>query len=333
MRDDAPQTPNPEPQILPFIVGPTGSGKTAVAIELCALLGGEIVSADSMQIYRGLDIGSAKPTREEQRHARHHLIDIREPHETYSAAQWAQDATIAIADIRARGLWPVIAGGTGFYLRALLHPESLADAAPDPHLRAQLQAEAATHGAGHLHARLSELDPDAAARLHPNDVRRVIRALEVALSPQAVSGQRLAVSGQRLAVSGQHTSHRSVVFGWEMPREQLYRRLDARVDVMLQAGFMDELRGLVEGGVPLSGTAMQGLGYKQMRPALEDPQRLDECVALWKRDTRRYAKRQMTWFRHQLPVQWIPVESDTPPAAIAARIARQWRGQVPDDES
>jgi tRNA dimethylallyltransferase len=253
-----------------------------------------------MQIYRGLDIGTAKATAEEQARARHHLIDIREPHENYSAAQWAEDARRTIEDIRSRGKEPIIVGGTGFYIRALLQPETLAAAAPNPQLRKELESEAVQHGVLHLHERLRVLDRDAAQRLHPNDVRRVIRAIEVAQStsaPQELSPQ---------------SAETFTVFGLSLEREALYRRLEQRIDSMLQAGFMDELDTLLQTDPDGTSTAMQSLGYKQMLPALHNREMFNNCVELWKRDTRRYAKRQMTWFRHQLPTQWIAVDGLTP---------------------
>jgi tRNA dimethylallyltransferase len=312
-------------QPLLILVGPTGSGKTAVAIELCSLLNGEIVSADSMQIYRGMDIGTAKPTPDEQARARHHLIDIREPNESYSAAEWARDAASAIAGIRARGRQPIIAGGTGFYLRALLQPATLPAAPPVPELRAQLESDAAMHGPEYLHAKLAELDAAAAARLHPNDMRRVIRAIEVALQTSARS--RVDGNDAESELSSE-VSYDSIVCGLDMPREQLYPRLDRRIDAMLVAGFMDELRALIRRGVSLQSTAMQSLGYRQMLPALQDSTKMEDCAALWKRDTRRYAKRQMTWFRHQLPTHWISITEDTPSAQIAQHIAHEWHDRL-----
>lgn len=297
-----------------ILVGPTGVGKTAVAIELCHLLDGEVVSADSMQIYRGFDIGTAKASAEEQRRARHHLIDIRDPHETYSAAQWASDARVAIADIQSRGKTPVIAGGTGFYLKALLEPETLAATAPNSALRAELEAEATAKGAEHLHAKLQAIDPAAAARLHANDTRRVIRAMEVALS-----------SSQAETAPQPSLEYKPHVYGLTMERELVVQRIERRVEAMLQAGFMDELRGLLEAGVPLDCIPMQGVGYRQMLPALKHPELFDEGVELWKRDTRRYAKRQMTWFRNQLPTRWIELDDSRARADIAQHIAGIWR--------
>jgi len=310
-----------------ILVGPTGTGKTAVGIELCQRLNGEIISADSMQIYRGCDIGTAKASPPELARARHHLVNIREPYQEYSAAQWAGDAVLAIADIRARAKQPIIVGGTGFYLQALLHPNRLADVPPNPELRAELEALAAGQGAGVLHERLAQLDAAAAARLHPNDVKRVIRAIEVASAPDARAGDD-SVCGRNPLTSPAPVAYDSINFGLDMPRDQLYQRLEQRIEVMLQQGFMDELRWLTQLPGSRSTLALQSLGYRQMLPVLAEPERFDECVALWKRDTRRYAKRQMTWFRHQLPVQWITLDESTPPARVAASIERAWREDV-----
>lgn len=297
-----------------LLVGPTGVGKTAVAVELCDLIGAEVVSADSMQIYRGCDIVTAKPSEEERQRAPHHLIDIREPTQTYSAATWAQDAATAIEEIRARGKQPLIVGGTGFYIRALLEPDTLAAAPPNADLRVQLESELATHDAQWLHDYLATLDPAAAQRLHPNDTRRVIRAIEVAQgSPQFNTTQ----------TASSTPPYAPITFGLDMERTQLYARLEQRIDAMLQAGALDELRELLRQGVPLDSPLMQGLGYRQLLPALDEPTLLDECVSLWKRATRRYAKRQLTWFRHQLPAQWITLQPDSEPIDVARQIAQE----------
>ncbi len=293
-----------------ILVGPTGTGKTAIGIELCQLLNGEIISADSMQIYKGCDVVTAKATPQERAHAPHHLIDICDPRETYSAARWAQDAQNAIDDIESRGKVPIIVGGTGFYINALLHPEKLAAAPPNAQLRAELENEAQNNGAQWLHDKLKTLDQNAAARLHPNDTKRILRAIEVAVSDQG------SVVGSQPPAS----SFQPVIFGLNLSREKLYERLNNRVDKMLTDGALDELKTLLACGVPREAPALQGVGYRQLLPVLDDQTRLPEAIELWKRDTRRYAKRQMTWFRHQLPLQWLEINETSAPEEVARRI-------------
>lgn len=294
------------------IVGPTASGKTEVAIELCRLLGGEIVSADSALVYRGMDIGSAKPTPEEQARAKHHLIDIRNPDEEYSAAQWAQDATQAITDIRARGKQPIIVGGTGFYVNALLKPQLLAGAPQNFPLRKELEEFAALEGVEALHQRLAEVDAAAAARLHPNDVMRVVRAIEVA--------QYEAAQPENVPVAEAQVGPEYKAFALEWPREQLYERIDKRVDLMLEQGFLQELESLLKAGYGDT-MGLQSLGYRQMRGALKNPELVEEGLEEWKRQTRRYAKRQGTWFRHQLEVGWVQAVDGKGQKRSAAEVA------------
>lgn len=307
-----------------ILVGPTGSGKTGVAIELCDILNGEIVSADSMQVYRGMDIGTAKATREERTRARHHLLDIVDPDEEYSAARWAHDAAHAIAEIRAQGKTPIVCGGTGFYISALLHPQRLASAPPNPQLRAELELLAASEGNEVLHARLQSRDASAAARLHHNDVMRVVRALEVAVHREQ-ENQKIPPETPSAASPSEYSLPKYVfaAFGLSVPREELYRRLNARVEAMLAAGFMDELKTLIEAGYGAS-APLQSVGYKQMRAALDAPENRAASIELWKRDTRRYAKRQATWFSHQLLVEWIET-SGLEARTVAKILAQAWR--------
>ena len=301
-----------------ILVGPTGSGKTATAIELCHRINGEIISADSMQIYKGCDIVTAKATPEEQKAAPHHLIDICDPRETYSAARWAQDAQAAIEEIESRGKLPIIAGGTGFYINALLHPETLAVAPPNAELRAALEAQTQEHGNQWLHDKLRSLDAAAATRLHPNDLHRVMRAIEVAVSKQQPAANQLPSS------QPPSLSYQPLTFGLHLLREKLYARLNRRVDQMLQTGALEELKNLLASGVPRDAPALQGVGYRQLLPILDNEEWLPEATELWKRDTRRYAKRQMTWFRHQLPVHWIETDDTTSAEHIASQIVAQW---------
>lgn len=295
-----------------ILVGPTGAGKTATAIELCHQLNGEIISADSMQIYRGCDIVTAKASPQEQQAAPHHLIDICDPRETYSAARWAQDAQNAIEKISKRGKLPIVTGGTGFYINALLHPEKLAAAPPDEELRAQLEGERLIHGNEWLHQKLQTIDENAAARLHSSDSHRIIRAIEIA------------VSGSQMAKRQQNPLYEPLTFGLTLPRAALYERLNQRVDKMMALGALDELKNLLDSGVPHTAPALQGVGYKQLLPTLNDESLLSEALELWKRDTRRYAKRQMTWFRHQLPVQWLEVDENTSAEHLSRLIVAQW---------
>ncbi len=304
-----------------FIVGPTASGKTALALASSTRLQTEIVSMDSMQIYKSLDIGTGKPTPNEQAQVRHHLIDIKNPDELYSAAQWAHDARLAIAEIRGRGKTPVVVGGTGFYARALLQPETLASAPPDFELRARLQTELENFGAQSLHAHLRAVDFVAAQRLQPNDTRRVMRAIEIAQTPGAPT-PGAPTPNSKFKIEN------FLVFGLNLPRELLYQRIEKRIEAMLQLGFMEELRRLNEMDLPPNATAIHSLGYKQMRPVLDDATRFDECLETWKRDTRRYAKRQMTWFRHQLPTRWIEVDDGTDWPKIADQIAFEYSKSV-----
>lgn len=303
------------PRLL-ILAGPTASGKTQVSLELCDILNGEIVSADSLLIYRGLDIGTAKPSAAERARAPHHLIDIIEPDAEYSASQWADDATRLIHEIALRGKQPVIVGGTGFYITALLKPQRLASAPPNPALREEMENLAAREGVEVLHARLREWDEDAANRLHPNDVMRVTRAIEVAQF-------RLQNTVDESLLSSETNSPLDYsAFALELSREKLYSRVDARVDAMLEEGFLDELKTLLAAGYG-EATPLQSLGYKQMREVLLDPSQLENCVEIWKRQTRRYAKRQLTWFRHQLDVQWIKAEKEDGDMRSAQEIAQE----------
>jgi tRNA dimethylallyltransferase len=282
-----------EPNLL-IVTGPTASGKSALAMVLCDKLGGEIVSCDSMQIYRGCDIATAKPTPEERAQIPHHLLDICDPNERFSAAQWAARASEVIADIESRGKVPIVCGGTGFYLRALLHPQVLSKIEPDADLRELLNQELIRDGALKMHEKLAQLDAAAAERLHPNDTFRVLRALEVAI---------LTPAGQPEAAATE-LQYSPRIFGIDWPREDLYARINERVDAMIEDDFLIELE-MLRDGWGREAPALGGVGYKQMLPVLDDMATFDQCVEDWKRDTRRYAKRQMTWFRHQLDVTWL----------------------------
>jgi tRNA dimethylallyltransferase len=278
------------------ILGPTATGKTAVGILLAEALDGEIISADSGAVYRGLDIGTAKPTPEEQQRVRFHLIDVVDPDEVFTASRFRELALEAIESIRARGKRVLIVGGTGLYLRVLLHGFSLAPPPASPEIRERLMAECKTLGTHAMHARLKQVDPVAAARIHPNDAVRIVRALEVYEATGVPISQ-----WQRRAES----ELPSLKVGLTMPRQQLYARIDARVDQMMAQGFLQEVQNLLQKGYNKDLPALKGLGYRHMIEYLEGRLSLEEAVRLWKRDTRRFAKRQMTWFRKEPGVHWL----------------------------
>jgi tRNA dimethylallyltransferase len=288
-----------------IITGPTASGKSTFALHLAQRLNGEIISADSMQIYRDCNIATAKPTPQEQQLIPHHLIDIIDPTIRFSAAAWAEAANEVIAQIRARGRMPIVVGGTGFYLRALLEPQTLAHVPPNPVLRAELeQLETQL-----LWKKLIEVDAEAAKRLQPENTKRVIRAIEVALGEKVLLPETPPIEYQ--------------AYGLEWPREILYERINARVDQMLQMGFMDELRDLVN-RYGKDAPALDGIGYKEMLPVLDDPLLADQQIEIWKRATRRYAKRQMTWFRHQLKTNWLNPQDQTSDEMLE-HVCQEWQ--------
>jgi tRNA dimethylallyltransferase len=287
-------------------------GKTALAVALARDWPLEAVSVDSRQVYRRMDIGTGKPTADERRALRHHLLDVVDPDQPYDAARFARDAAAAIADIRTRGRQPILVGGTGLYLRALL--DGLSPLPPaDPALRRQILAEAAAAGPGSLHRRLATLDPVTAARLHPRDVVRLTRAVEIALltgePPSRLQGRRRAPAA---------ATYRAVVIGLTMARDALYARLDARVDRMLAGGLVQEVEGLLAAGYAPGLPAMQGIGYRHLAAVLEGRLALSEAVRAMKRDTRNYAKRQWTWFGRDARVRWVTVDPADAPSAAAS---------------
>jgi tRNA dimethylallyltransferase len=294
------------------ILGPTGVGKTRLGVALAEHWPIEVVSVDSRQVYRRMDIGTGKPTAAERRAVRHHLVDVVEPDEPYDAARFARDAAEAIRATRARSRWPVLVGGTGLYYRALVRGLLPAPAA-DPELRASLQAEARTSGREALHRRLRALDPETAARLHPQDAMRVSRALEVVLQ----TGRPMVRTGPGAWTEAPGDGeYRVVAAALTAPRAALYRALDARVDRMLAAGLLDEVRALLDDGLDPALPSMQGIGYRHLAPAVRDPGRLGAGVAGMKRDTRRYAKRQLTWFAREPGLAWI----ETDPADVTSAL-------------
>lgn len=300
------------------VVGPTAVGKSALALDLCARHGGEIVSVDSMQVYRGLDAATSKPGPAERARAPHHGLDLVEPGEDFSMGDFVRAAERSIAAIAARGRLPVLVGGTGLYLRALLRGMA---AAPrrDAGIRQRLLDRAARRGVESLHRLLKRLDPDSAARLGPRDRQRLVRALEVRLS----AGRPLS-SVLRDEPFGAER-YDAVKIGLDMDRKALYARIDARVDEFFAAGLVDEVRGLLRAGRRASANAFKALGYREVAAHLRGTIPLEEAVALTRRNTRRYAKRQMTWFRKEPEVAWFTIDpaSADPFAAPRAHAAGQ----------
>ncbi len=292
-------------QLLPVISGPTASGKSACAIELCRLIGGEVISADSMQIYRGMNILSAVPTPEEMRGVPHHLIGCVDPGTGYSADAYRTDARRCIDKIAKRGHIPVLCGGTGLYVDAVTRPMSFSSQRSDEALHQKLMDLAAQPGGRErLHAMLEAVDPDSAARLHMNDVRRVSRAIEV----YQLTGVTLTEHNRR--DQGREGDYREIIFAPDWPRDALYRRIDARVDAMLAAGLVDEVRALMA-DARSHPTAMQAIGYKEIAAALRGEISMTSAVYLTRRATRYLAKRQLTWFRRDPRIIWLKAEGES----------------------
>lgn len=289
-------------QPLLIILGPTACGKTALSLELASRLSAEIISADSMQVYRGLDIGTAKLPPEERRGIPHHLLDIRDPAERFSVADFRRLAGEKIGEIAARGHLPLVVGGTGLYINSLLYPYNFAfKTEADPDLRRQLQQQLAEQGGAALHRQLQAADPQAASRIHPNDSYRLLRALEV----YRLTGRPIS---QLQAESGGKPDYRALVIGLRMEREVLYQRIEQRVDQMLAAGLVAETAAVLQRGLSRQAVAMQGLGYRQIGAYLAGEIDLEQAVYLIKRDTRRFAKRQMTWFKRNPEINWLDVD-------------------------
>ncbi|HLA25114.1 MAG TPA: tRNA (adenosine(37)-N6)-dimethylallyltransferase MiaA [bacterium] len=293
------------------VCGPTAAGKTAASLVLADRLGGEIVAADSRTIYRGMDIGTAKPTPAERARVPHHCLDLADPDEVITLAAYRRAAVEAIVDIRSRGRAPLLVGGTGLYIRAVVDGFTIPAVPPDPMLRARLETEE-QHTPGGLHTRLQRVDPLAAARIHPRNIRRLIRALEVFEH----TGRPISSLQLRSGAVGE-----AVQVALTMDRAALYRRIDERVDEQLRAGLLDEVRGLLERGYDPTRPSMQGLGYKEIVAYLQGRTGLDEAIRQLRRNTRRFAKRQYTWFRRDPRVHWLSVDGLTP-AGVADAMSR-----------
>jgi len=307
-------------QPLVVITGPTATGKSEVGVLVAGKVGGEIVSADSMLVYRGMDIGTAKPTSSQMRNIPHHLIDIVGPDQEYNVALFQKQARVIIADIMRRNKIPVLVGGTGLYIRAVIDDYDFSGSEGNESYRKALHKEAMEHGPELLHKRLSEVDPRAASKLHPKDVRRVIRALEV----YKFTGKPIS-SYHTIAQSSQPI-YNLLMFGLTMDREMLYRKIERRVDSMIAAGLVEEVQGLLNRGFSPELSSMRGLGYKEIVAYLTGRLSLDQAVDILKRNTRRFAKRQMTWFRRDERIRWFHVDRCGGLDVIVQEITRMIEG-------
>ena len=286
-----------------ILTGPTAVGKTALSIKLAKAIQGEIISADSMQVYRGMDIGSAKVTTEEMDGVPHYLIDVLDPDEEFNVVVFQKLAREAMEKIYANGHIPIIAGGTGFYIQAILNEIAFTETETDDSYRKQLEQQAQEFGAQRLHDQFKEGDPLAAVDIHPNNVKRVIRALEF----YKETGTK--ISEHNEAERQKQSPYNFAYFVLNMDRQKLYERIELRIDQMLEQGLIEEVRQLQEKGCHAGMVSMQGLGYKEILAYLQGECTLEEAIYILKRDTRHFAKRQLTWFRREREVCWIEKEA------------------------
>ena len=301
--------------LLFVLTGPTAVGKTQIACGAALRLNGEIVSADSMQVYQGFDIGTSKPARELLERVPHHLIDIVPPTEIFDAVRYRFEALKTIEEIRARNRQPIVVGGSGLYIKVLLNGIFPGPSA-DREFRETLYQEAAAKGAAVLHGRLKEVDPESASLVHPNDLRKIVRALEVHHQSRRPISQ---MKPDRTPLDDQYEIR---VVGLNRPRAELYRRVEERIDRMFSNGLLEECRRLIK--LPLSQTARQALGYKEVFEYLEDKISLEEAIRLVKRNTRRYAKRQLTWFRHEPRLQWVAMDDGRSVETVVEEVIKKF---------
>ena len=282
-----------------ILTGPTAVGKTELSIALAKSIGGEIISADSMQVYKYMDIGTAKIRSEEMDGVPHHLIDILEPDVAFNVAMFKDLAKSAVEDIYSRGRIPILVGGTGFYIQALLYDIDFSEEDSDSSIRKELETLAEVKGAAFLHEKLREVDPESADQIHANNVKRVIRALEY-----------YQLHGEKISTHNETERHKEspydfLYFVLTHDRQVLYERIEKRIDQMIDHGLISEVDNLLKKGYESSLVSMQGLGYKELIPYLQKKCTLDEAIYVLKRDTRHFAKRQLTWFRRERNVRWL----------------------------
>ena len=285
-----------------ILTGPTAVGKTDLSIQLAKAINGEIISADSMQVYRHMDIGSAKVTPEEMDGVCHHLIDVLEPEEEFNVVVFQKLAKEALTGIYERGHIPIIVGGTGFYIQALLYDIDFTENDGDTAIRRELEKLAQTQGAGCLHQMLQEIDPESAAAIHQNNVKRVIRAIEF----YRQTGKKISLHNEQ--EREKQSPYQFLYYVLDTDRKTLYERIDRRVDLMMEHGLVDEVKHLADMGCTRDMVSMQGLGYKEILDYLSGEIPLEEAVYILKRDTRHFAKRQITWFKRERDVRWLELE-------------------------
>lgn len=281
-------------------MGPTAVGKTKLSIDLAKAFNGEIISGDSMQVYKGMDIGTAKIKTEEMECVPHHLIDIIEPTESFNVAQFQELVTNCIDDITARGKLPIIAGGTGLYIEAVLQQYSYAESVKDEQYRLELERLAEENGVQYVHNMLAEIDPESAERIHPNNVRRVIRALEI----YQCTGKKMS---EQLEKQNADYVYDAALIGLTMERERLYDRINRRVDVMVEEGLQEEVRSLYDNGIR-DCQSIQAIGYKELYDYFDEKVTYEQAVENLKQNSRRYAKRQLTWFRNKMNLHWFEMD-------------------------
>lgn len=303
-------------QPLIVLAGPTAVGKTELSVRLAERIGGEIISADSMQVYRGMDIGSAKATEEERRGIPHYLLDILDPSEEFHVVAFQEAAREAMKKIYANGHIPILTGGTGFYIQAITRDIDFTETGGDPAFRRELEQMAAEGRGQELYERLRAVDPEAAQEIHPNNHKRVIRALEYA----HYSGEKISEHNRR--ERERSSPYRLLYLVLSRDRQELYRRIDRRVDLMMENGLLDEVRALREKGYDRSLVSMQGLGYKELLACLDGECTLEEAVYTIKRDTRHFAKRQLTWFKRESDAVWLAWEDYPTEEAMLNEILR-----------
>jgi len=285
------------------VCGPTASGKTALSIEIAKKFNGEIVSCDSMQIYKGMDIGTAKPDENERQGIVHHMIDVVNPDEKYNVVSFKKDAEIAIDDILKRNKLPVLVGGTGLYMDSVLNNVGFSEAETDSVVRERLTKLWEEKGSEYIHLMLSEIDPESAEKIHPNNVRRVVRALEI----YETTGKTMTQANEE---SKQNAKYDSLILGLMWEREELYERINKRVDIMIESGLEAEVKKLINSGIDKSQTSMQAIGYKEFIEYFDGNISLNDAVEKIKQESRRYAKRQMTWLKRNEKINWLLLQND-----------------------